>query len=443
MKWRLTLGLLVLAGLVLILVWFNEGREGGESAQERLARGLLYPYDADALEAFEVIYPERSFRLERRGEEWWMAAPVVDLGDAERIVQMLATLESQAVERWLPPATPAEREEFGLAAPRLRLRLERRSGADTLSFGHLNEVAKRVWMATSYRDSVALVSTLLRTHFLKGYFQLLDKHPLAPAPREDVESIHIDNDYGYFALVPRGSDGGWEIQRRESYPADAATVQRMLEQVFSSTIVQFIQQERDEPRAYGFGRPAGKLTIKLRQGPPRMLEIGDRIFRLRYARNLDRPQIFMVDSLTFWPILESYSAFLSVVLLEFLPGEIVRVEGPDGALLIRDEDSSWSWRDERGIAVSGDAVASLLNRMMRLYTERVEALLPREDQLRQWGLDPPRARYRLVRKSGGELVLELGGEIGERRALRRADYPSVYSLPPENLDFAWPGPAEE
>jgi hypothetical protein len=132
---------------------------------------------------------------------------------------------------------------------------------------------------------------------------------------------------------------------------------------------------------------------------------------------------------------------MSVVLFTYLPGEVKRIDGP-GGVLVRDPDEDWLWRDAAGRTVDGGQVVRLLNQMVRISTERVEALLPRRDQLDAWRLAAPetwRLEFTVAREP---LALELGPPVDGRRYFRRSDYPTVYSLPAEQLDFTWPAPAD-
>lgn len=440
MSWKRTLIFLILIAAALIYVLRRESGEerGGE---RRLEAGLLYPHEASAIRRAELAYPDRSFRVERRGEagegSWWLTAPVEDLGDSVVIDRMLATLAGQKVTRWLPPVPADSLAAYGLAAPRLELRLETDAGWDTLRFGALNELEKRLWVQTSWRDSLALVSTLLRTNAMMGRYQLVDKRPMGNLPLSRVESFEIDNARGRFELV-RGKRG-WEIRRPEPYRADDRTVIRMLNRLFGPSILEFDDGANSASKGGGFQNPRARMTAKLSGGAqPRVLEVGQRYYDLHRLRNRDRPHAFLVDSVTVTPLLESFSAFLSQVLVSYMPGRVRAVTGPDGLRVLKQAEGPWVWADEAGRTVSGKAISVLLNRILRLPTERVEALLPRQDQLRQWGLDPPDRRFGIELENGLELVVEFGWEWEGRVAFRRADFPTVYSLEAASTELPWP-----
>lgn len=443
LRWRMTLAalaLLVLLALLFVL------RESGEDARvaERLGAGFLYPQPIESVRWFELVYPDKTLRVERVGETpyWQLTAPVRDPGDSVVIGRLLATLAAQKVERWLPPAKEDEFARFGLAAPSLVLRLGRSGGVDSLRFGDLNPVEKRLWVAVSWRDSLALVSTLLRTHALKGRYELGDKRPLGTVPFAGVESLRIENARGAFTLA-RGPRG-WEVRRPEAYRADDAAVARLIERLWGESILGFAGDEEQAAGLLGFESPRARVTVKL-QGESRegLLEIGRPYYELSYARNRDRAQAFLLDSLTCGPLLESFSAFLSPVLLTFMPGETAAIRGPDGRRALREAGDEWHWRDEGGRPLDGPAVAALLGRVMRLSTERIEALLPREDQLADWGLPGEGRRFLFQLRDGSETELEIGPARSGRRALRRLDYPTLYSLPDSLAALDWPLPAAD
>lgn len=443
LRWRTTLaalGILLLLAVLLLL------RESGEDARvaERLAAGYLYPQPIETLRWFELVYPDKTLRVERVGETpyWQLTAPVRDPGDSVVIGRLLATLAAQKVERWLPPATAAETARYGLAAPHFVVRLGRAGGVDSLRFGELNPIEKRLWVAVSWRDSLALVSTLLRTHALKGRYELGDKRPLGTLPLARLESLRIENARGAFTLA-RGARG-WEVRRPEAYRADDLAVARLVDRLWGESILGFAGDDEQAAGLLGFETPRARVTVTL-QGEPRegLLEIGRPYFALSYARNRDRAQAFLLDSLTCEPLLESFSAFLSPVLLSFMPGEAAEIRGPDNRRALREAGDEWRWRDEDGRLLDGPAVAALLGRVLRLSTERIEALLPREDQLADWGLPGDGRRFVFRLRDGSETEIEVGPARGGRRALRRLDYPTLYSLPDSLAALSWPLPAAE
>jgi hypothetical protein len=356
------------------------------------------------------------------------------------VALMLATLEFQEVDRWLPPLPRESWGEVGLDAPALTVILETAAGRDTMRFGDLNPVEKRLWVQVSWRDSLALVSTLLRTRFLKGESELRDKRPMAGVPLHRLERLEIDNPRGRFSIV-RERDG-WAILRPEPYRASGDAVEVLLNVLWRGSVLDFVDLEADRLSVYGLDKPLASVSAHLSgEERPHRLDIGGRRFGLWFARNPDRPSGFLMDSVTVAPLLESFSAYMSVVLFTYLPGEVKRIDGP-GGVLVRDPDEDWLWRDAAGRTVDGGQVVRLLNQMVRISTERVEALLPRRDQLDAWRLAAPET-WRLAFTVAREpLALELGPPVDGRRYFRRSDYPTVYSLPAEQLDFTWPAPAD-
>ncbi len=440
LRWRLTLAALALVLLAALLVLLRDRGDEALVAQ-RLAAGYLYPRAVDELRWFELAYPEKTLRVERAdaAAPWRLTAPVTDAGDSVVIERLLATLAGQKVERWLPPATPAELAAFGLVSPRLTLRLGRGGTVDTLRFGDLNPVEKRLWVAVSWRDSLALVSSLLRTHALKGRYELADKRPLGGIPLDEVERLEFENARGRFVLA-RG-ERGWEIQRPEAYPADYLAVGRLIERLWGESIIGFAGVEEDADTGLGFAAPRSRLTVLLRGGKQGgLLELGRPHFELSYARNRDRQHAFLLDSVTCAPLLESFSAFLSPVLLVFMPGQVETIAGPAGQRALREPGDDWRWKSDAGGALDGPAVAAFLGSLLRLSTERVEALLPRDDQLADWGLASEAQRFTLHFRDGSELGFEIGPGRQGRRALRRLDYPTLYSLPDSLLALTWPLP---
>ncbi|MBM4118643.1 DUF4340 domain-containing protein, partial [bacterium] len=258
--------------------------------------------------------------------------------------------------------------------------------------------------------------------------------------RARIESLRIENARGAFTLA-RGPRG-WEVRRPEAYRADDVAVARLIEALWGESILGFAGAGEQAAGMLGFEAPRGRLTVKA-QGAARegLLEIGQPYFELSYARDRDREQAFLLDSVTCAPLLESFSAFLSPVVVSFMPGEAAEIRGPDGQRALREPGDEWRWRRADGRPLNGPAVAAFLGRALRLSTERIEALLPRADQLADWGLPAEGRRFQIRLRDGSEVQLEIGPARGGRRALRSLDYPTLYSLPDSLAALPWPLPA--
>ncbi|MCP4546478.1 MAG: DUF4340 domain-containing protein [bacterium] len=443
MRWIRTGLLIAVTCAVLGTLWYFEIAEKGRTETQRLLDGRLYPWPISEVDRLEIHYPDYSFELSKVDETWCMTAPVKDMLDEGTVSRMLATIDSQDVTRWLPPASPGDDEDTGLETPSMELRLHRGGRVDTLLIGDINEVEKQLWVATSWRDSLALVSSLLRTNVMQGYYNLLDKRPLGDLPVSEVEFITVENARGNFKFsrIPFG----WEILRPEPYLADQASVSRLVQELWAPNIIEFIKNPDVDDTAYGFGNPVATLEIKVKgEERLRIFEVGYSQHNLRHARYRDRDQVFIIKPFLSEILQESFSSYMSVVLSEFHPNEVVRIEDLQGRQLIRDMSVSWAWHDEQGRLMAGQALTTLVMKLSRLPTERVAALLPREDQLALWGLNEPESGFVLTFKGNREeLRIELGAVVEGRRYFRRLDYPTVYSLPAENLEFIWPRPASE
>ncbi len=441
LSWRWTLLYALIAAVAVAAFIGLQGKEGRRIAELRMAEGLLCPYPRDALIGFEIVYPNGSFRAERDGEAWNLTAPVIDIADTTAIHTMLATLDRQRVERWLPPPTGEQLVEYGITKPSLVLHLETEAGMDTLRFGGLNEVEKRLWVQASWRDSLALVSTLLRTQWMKGRAELADRRPMGSIDMRRIASLEISNSRGSFTLE-RGARG-WEIHRPEPYRADDRSVTRLIDKLWKPTILDFVDLTPGQAAVMRFDKPRATLKVGLRDTARQAtLELGAKYHRLSYARDLGRGPAFYLDSLTVSPLLESFSAFMSTVFISMRPKRAVAIQNHDGRKIERESGSDWEWRDGEGNPVNGNSVALLLNRLTRISTERVEALLPRQDQLRMWGLNSPGLALDIEFPDGEpSLELEFSKATEGRVWFRRLDYPTVYSLPEGDLKLEWPGSA--
>jgi len=399
-------------------------------------RDRFYPFDPTRIRSVDFITPDRRVRLDDENGRWMLSAPVRDFTDRSVMLNLFGVLQAEALAPAVERIGGQDLKRYGLDPPELELRLGRGREVDTLRFGTLDPESRKVWVRASWTDSLLLLPNLIRGHFLKNRYDLSDKRPVRIQRARDIRSLKLENDRGSFAL--RRSGFGWEIVAAAEFPADPDTLRALLHKISDPAILDFLDEEGARSRDLSSSNVRARVEIFVQdETEPRRLEIGSSFHGLYLARNPARPSPFLLDSLTCAPFFAPMGRFLSRKLFQILPGRLRSVAYGDRRLQIA-KGSEKAWVDQSGRNPALREVSRLIAFLANLSTDKVEALLPREDQLRRWGLDPPESSI-TIRERGRDLLLEIGPAIGGRRYFRRGDYPPVYSLPEDSLDIPWPG----
>jgi len=420
---------LLLAAAVIIPILVT-GR-GEKNREDR-----FYPYDPTEIEAVDFIYPDRRLRIEYENGDWTLTAPLRDLTDRDTLLRIFGTLQSEPK----PPMTvlPGDLDAMGLANPGFQVVLHRGERRDTLRYGSFDAESRRLYVQASWSDSIMRVSSLLRTNFMRNRYELSEKRPIVLEQGRPVRSIQLSNPSGEFAL--RKADIGWEMVGIDIFPADPAKVRDLTHAVSTPAILDFL--DGDELALADLETPLARMKI-LQEGDsrPRELRIGPAYLNLHTAASPARSSAFLLDSLSVGAAFLPMRDFLPERLFEILPANVVRLSGRDWSLEQVGEGAV-VWVDQRGEQWEIREVSRMIAFLAEISTRDVESMLPRADQLRGWGLDPPEEEIRFLER-GRELVLQFGVAREGRRYFRREDYPVIYSLPEDELRFAWPGSGQQ
>ncbi len=395
----------------------------------------FYPHDPGEITTVDFITPERRARVAMEDGQWILVAPVRDLTDRDTMKRIFGVLLS---ERRSLAMAPREREEWtslGLSEPVLEMRFHRGGAVDTLRFGDMDAESRKLWAAASWTDSLLLVPTLLRTHFLRNRHDLSDKRAIPLARALDAVSLQIENGHGAYVL--KRSDFGWEILAGATFPADQLEVLELLRQISGPTIVGFLDSDTPGSADLELEYPLATLDVYVEGRPlPMSLRIGDPFHELYLCDSPDRGSPFLLDSVSCAPLLAPLTRYMPETLFEILPGRVTRLTMDDRIIELAGVGDR-VWMNESGEKVELREVSRLIAFLSELSTYRVEALQPRGDQLDRWGLSSPETVITCTER-GRELRLEIGAPIAGRRYFKRGDYPVVYSLIQEALELRWP-----
>jgi hypothetical protein len=431
---RRSIAIFIILALLTILAILLFARSDSSSRQ-----GKLYPYEPEKIERVDFITPQRRARIEFENDDWMLVAPVRDFTDRELMLRIFGVLKSESWPLARACVSRSELGRYGLDEPELELRLCRGGETDTLRFGSLDPETQKLWSSASWTDSLLLVPTIVRTHFLRNRYDLSDKRPIRLRRSVDARSIQVENDQGSFVLSR--NDFGWEIVATATFRAEAEKVRELLRQVSGAAILDFLDGEGRQPVEVLPRGPRARLEVHVvDEIEPRVLEIGRSFHELYLCTTQDRQNPFLIDSLTCAPLFQALTAFLPQKLFEILPGRVEKISSADRRLEVA-KGNVKTWVDQEGNAPSLREISRLIAFISDISTERVEALIPRQDQLHHWGLDSPETTI-TFRERERDLRLDIGPVIDGRRYFRRGDYPPVYSLPSEDLEFRWPGDKE-
>ncbi len=209
---RNRLNLILLAAVLVlgVVAFLQPGLE-----EEKPAKPALTTLDPERIQRIEIQRPRQdSIVLRRQGDQWqlrlderWLPA------NAWRIRQLLELARSPSETRF--PA-PAELAQYGLAEPRISLRLD----TVTLLFGDSEPLTHRRYVRLD--DTIHLIDDRHYIHLVAADTDYLRPAPLPAQTR--IEALELPDGQ----RLQRDEDGNWQLQPPRDISQDR--INRLLDQ---------------------------------------------------------------------------------------------------------------------------------------------------------------------------------------------------------------------
>ncbi len=261
MKWKSTLVLFVIAAGVSAYLYFVERNRPGTEEATRQAANVVN-FDRDKIEGVVIQNGDDKIDIRKHGDKWRLETPIKDQADASLVTNLLSELEN-----WQKDASISAKEmeadksklaDYGLASPKLRLKLIGQGAPPEIFFG--KDAALEGKMYVRFENSK---ETFLAKQSVK---QTIDKKPedfrdrkLTDLIMAQVARVVLKTPAGEMELQKKGDH--WDIVKPLHTRADDQKVSDMIAQVTTARIQQFVAGDSGDLHPYGLAEPRGSLTL--------------------------------------------------------------------------------------------------------------------------------------------------------------------------------------
>jgi hypothetical protein len=270
--WKTGVALLVLAGLG-SYIWFVERKREPKPEGEREKVTVLAVDKAKAKEISLATAGGETIRVAKEGTAWKVTSPFAAPADTSAVESMLTSLEKLeadevVVERAANPA------EFGLDKPSRTVTavVEGAKAPLSVEFGAKSPDGSSVYARAAGSPKVYLVPSWVEGSFDKKPFDLRDRD-LLHVKRDDVRSMEVTGPEGSYALA-RTDAGEWAFTKPVATRAGRWSVDGLLGTVENLRMDSVAADAATDVKAYGLDKPARTVSLVLKDGSTRTLEIG-------------------------------------------------------------------------------------------------------------------------------------------------------------------------
>jgi hypothetical protein len=270
--WKTGAALLVLAGLG-SYIWFVERKREPKPEGEREKVTVLAVDKAKAKEISLAAAGGESIRLVKEGSAWKVAAPFAAPADTSAVESLLTSLEKLEADE-IVVEQAANLSEYGLDQPSRTVTavVEGAPAPLSVQFGTKSPDGSSVYARTGTTRRVYLVPSWIEGSFDKKPFDLRDRD-LLHVKRDDVRSIEVVGPEGGYALA-RTDAGEWAFTKPVATRAGRWSVDGLLGTIENLRMESVAADAATDVKPFGLGPPARSVTLVLKDGATRTLEIG-------------------------------------------------------------------------------------------------------------------------------------------------------------------------
>ena len=270
--WKTGAALLVLAGLG-SYIWFVERKREPKPEGEREKVTVLAVDKAKAKEISLATAAGDTIRLVKEGSGWKVTAPFAAPADMTAVESMLTSLEKLEADEVVVEQA-ASLSEYGLDKPSRTVTAVVEGALAPLSvqFGAKSPDGSSVYARTGSAPKVYLVPSWIEGSFDKKPFDLRDRD-LLHVKRDDVRSLEVVGPEGSYSLA-RTDAGEWAFTKPVATRAGRWSVDGLLGTIENLRMESVAADAATDVKPFGLEKPARSVTLVLKDGGARTLEIG-------------------------------------------------------------------------------------------------------------------------------------------------------------------------
>jgi hypothetical protein len=289
-------------------------------------------------------------RVTRQGEGWTLLTPVSAPADSAEMESVLSSLQEMESEEVVAESA-SDLGQYGLATPRVILALQVEGVPEPLSLrvGDKAPDGRGLYAQRPAAPRVFLIPAYLQGTLEKKPFDLRDRSVLH-VKREDVQRLDVTGPEGEFSLVRAPSGEEWTVERPLVTLAGRWAVDGLLGALEGLHMDSVVAEEAKDLKPYGLDKPARVVTLTLKDGGSRRLEVGSATPDKKYhVRDASSSRVVLVPPALVDDLAKGLAERRAKRLLEVATYEVKAMEvEADGGKRVYDRSSS---KDKDGVDV--------------------------------------------------------------------------------------------
>ena len=268
MKWKTTFVLLIVtAGVFAYLILVERNRLNTADAA-REAQNVVN-LSREKINGIVIQNGDDKIDIRRKDDKWRLETPIKDQADASVVNNLLAEIEN-----WQKEATISVKEmeadksklaDFGLASPKLRLKLSGENALSEIWFGKDAALEGRMYIRFANSKETFLVSQSVKKAIEKKPEDFRDRK-LTDLIMAQVVRVVLKTPAGEMELQKTGDH--WDIVKPLRTRADDQKISDLIAQITTALIQQFVAYDKGDLHPYRLAEPRGAITLYTQDDKP-------------------------------------------------------------------------------------------------------------------------------------------------------------------------------
>jgi hypothetical protein len=461
MKWKATLALLIVTAGVFTYLFLVERNAPNTADAAREAQNVLN-FSRDKITGITIQNGDDKIDIRRHDDKWRLETPIKDQADAAAVNNLLGDLEN-----WQKDATISAKEmeadkskiaDFGLAQPKLRLKLSGEKAPPEILFGKEAALEGKMYVRFANSKETFLVNQSIRKAIDKKPEDFRDRKLTDLIMAQVVRAV-LKTPAGEMELQKKGDH--WEIVKPLHTRADDQKVGDLIAQVTTARIQQFVADDKGDLHPFGLAEPRGSITLFTQDDKP---GAAGQILQIGSAPEKEKDQVYVrFASRGFvYTLPKKIEEMLNAKPDDLRDRHLVRIDtkildritidaGGKGKTVLARKNENWTIASRNNAPANSTEVQRLIDRMQNeQVTKFVENVA---SNLANYGLDKPEltltfssyASENTAETKAGEepfASVAFGKVEGDNVYARVGDEPFIVTVRRALLDQIWTDPSQ-
>ena len=268
MKWKTTLVLFAIAAGVFAYLALVERNRLNTADAAREAQNVVN-FDREKIEGIVIQNGDDKIDIRKRGDKWRLETPIKDQADASAVNNLLLELENWQKEASISAkemeADKSKLSDYGLAQPKLRLKLSGEKAPAEIFFGKDAAVEGKMYVRFSNSKESFLVNQSVKKALDKKPEEFRDRKLTDLILAQVVRAV-LKTTAGEMELQKTGDH--WDITKPLRTRADDQKINDLVAQITTARIQQFVADDKGDLHPYGLAEPRGSMTLFTQDDKP-------------------------------------------------------------------------------------------------------------------------------------------------------------------------------